>query len=253
MQSFAVPATPTQAYFSAVAYAIDGLTLTNAILKDKEHPRTKVHWRNNPYLFREARRVVEHSMELVQKLVVPNGELPVGEDPALINGPFATPNGRFAFGVWWDEIRRHNPKAPIDNRRPSRAKHQRLLSMLRKGANPLADEIKLGGLTGKQAQRQQKQTLSSIDFNRLRRLERERIRIGLSEQQLKQFQELFAKAPPEVQEKFKQLDPPGFLPELADLTNPGPFGMILDPIHTSKYDEDNRTLDMGDGTVSKPQ
>jgi hypothetical protein len=237
-ESFAVPATQTQAYFSALAYAIDSLTLPKGPQGERDHPRTRAAWLNNPYLFREARRATERAFELVQKLVVPTGELPTGEDPALIGGPIATPNGQIAFDMWWNEIRRHNPNIPVDNSNPRHAKHQRLLSKLREGARSLADAIALEGATGRQVQRKKGPSFSVHDFNRLRRLALLRIKPGLSKERHKLFQALLAKAPAELREQWK----------LGDLSNPGPFPEITPPVHGEPWDEDNRPLDIDSDT-----
>jgi len=240
-QSFAAPATPTQAFFAVLAHTIDGLTSPKALFRDPADGRANANWLNNPYTFREACRAVERALDLVQQHVAP-GELPVGEDPALAQGFLATPDGRVAFEMWWEEVRQYNPKAPIDNSRPERARHLRRLAMLREGLKSLADKIELYGLTGKEAQRRQKgSTLSRHDFNRLRRLARMRIESGLSQERHKLFQELLAKAPAAHKEKWN----------LGDLSNPGPFGPIDEPIHTSPLDEDNRPLDV-DSDVPPP-
>jgi hypothetical protein len=105
--------------------------------------------------------------------------------------------------------------------------------MLRTGLGSLPDNVELWGLTGKQARRRRRQlTLSVAELKQFRRLARIRIETGLSEQQHKRFRELFDRAPAE----FK-----GSAPD--DLSHPGPFGKIIEPLHNDpvedKLDEDN--------------
>jgi hypothetical protein len=132
--------------------------------------------------------------------------------------------------------------------------------MLRTGLGSLPDKVELWGLTGKQAQRRRRQsTLSVAEFKQFRRLARIRIETGLSEQQHKRFRELFDRAPSDLKQQFKLGDPFKEGSDPHDLSHPGPFGIgkIIEPLHNDpvkdKFDEDNRTLDMGDGTVSEPR
>ena len=128
-QSFATPATPTQAFFAIVAHAIDGLRLLPPLPPSKNDQQREQEWRKlakstwltDPYLYREAKHAVERALELV----APAKDLPVGaEHPALV-----VPSGRHGLETWLDEVQSCDPKAKVDDSRPRRAQRQRRLAM----------------------------------------------------------------------------------------------------------------------------
>jgi hypothetical protein len=200
-ESFALPATPTQAIMTIVGYAIDGMSAAD-----------KKTWLTDPTLHREARA----AMEAAFKLLAPQGEAV----PTLHNG-------RVAFQMWWDEVRRYNPKTPIDVTRPRRAEHQRRLTWLHEALGTLPDRVVLWGKTGKEARRYS-QALSLTEFKEFVDLARTRVEKGLTQEQLKRLQDLFNKAPPELRQKLKAAPEPGQRLNIwDDLSNPGPFGKIL--------------------------
>jgi hypothetical protein len=201
-ESFALPATPTQAIMTIVGYAIDGMAMSVA---------DKKTWLTDPALHREARA----AMEAAFKLLAPQGE--VGT---------TLHNGRVAFEMWWDEVRRYNPKTPIDVTRPRRAEHQRRLTWLREALGTLPDRVVLWGKTGKEARRYA-QALSLTELKEFVDLAKTRIEKGLTQEQLKRLQDLFNKAPPELRQKLKAPQPGQSLNIWGDLSNPGPFGKIL--------------------------
>jgi hypothetical protein len=199
-ESFVLPATPTQAVMTIVGYAIDGMAAAD-----------KKTWLTDPALHREARA----AMEAAFKLLAPQGEIGT-----------TLHNGRVAFEMWWDEVRRYNPKTPIDVTRPRRAEHQRRLSWLREALGTLPDRVVLWGKTGKEARRYA-QALSLTELKEFVDLAKTRIEKGLTQEQLKRLQDLFNKAPPELRQKLKAPQPGQSLSIWNDLSNPGPFGKIL--------------------------
>jgi hypothetical protein len=259
-QSFATPATPTQAFFAVVAHAIDGLRLSKHLPPPddpqntrtqrayEERERARGTWLRDAYLSREAHRAVERALELV----APTKDLPVSEHPDFAEGDFATPDGRSQFEAWWHEVRCCDPEAKIDDTRPRKAHHQRRLAMLRVGVKSLVDKVKLGDKTGKDAQKTRRgwQAFTVAEYKLFRRLAIIRIKTGLTEEQHKRFVELFKKAPSQEQQKY----------QLGDLDNPGPFGLKaipdtkVDPRsplpvpkeqldHTARNDEDRESDD----------
>ena len=199
-QSFAFPPTSTQAIMIIIGHAIDGMSAD------------KKTWLTDPALHREARA----AMEAAFKLLAPQGE--VGT---------TLHNGRVAFEMGWDEVRRYNPKTPIDVTRPRRAEHQRRLSWLREALGTLPDRVVLWGKTGKEARRYA-QALSLTELKEFVALAETRIEKGLTQEQLKRLQDLFDKAPPELRQKLKVPPEPGQRLNIwDDLSNPGPFGKII--------------------------
>jgi hypothetical protein len=198
-ESFALSDTPTQAVMTIVGYTIDEISKLG---------RDKKNWLTDPTLHREARAAMEAAFDLL----APPGE-PVPRTELGI------PNGRTAFQVWWDEVRRHNPKNPIDATKPRRAEHQRRLTWLREALGLLPDRVVLWGQTGKEARRHFQALPSSRELKEFGDLARTRIRKGLTREQHKRFLDLFDKVPAEWKQEF---DP-------AKLTNPGPFKELTIP------------------------
>jgi hypothetical protein len=212
-ESFALSDTPAQAVLSIVGHAIDEISKMGG---DKT-------WLTDPTLFQEARRAAEAAFDLL----APQGEAVT----AASRRKLGIPSGRATFLVWWDEVRRYNPKTPIDATKPRRAEHQRRLTWLREALGSLPDRVVLWGQTGREARRHS-QTMSPI--KKIADLLVERDDKGLTPQRLKHLQDLFNQAPAEVKQMF---DP-------KDLSLPGPFhDMGLD-------DEEEPTLDKGEEPTS---
>jgi hypothetical protein len=191
-ESFALSATPTQAVMTIVGHAVDEISKTGG---DKT-------WLTDPTLFQEARRAANAAFDLLQ---------PPGESvTAAYRMERGIPPGHATFLVWWDEVRRYNPKTPIDATKPRRAEHQRRLTWLREALGSLPDRVVLWGQTGREARRHFR-TMSPV--KEIADLLIERDKKGLTPQRLKRLQDLFNQAPTEV----KQL----FVPR--DLSLPGPF------------------------------
>jgi len=180
-ESFALPATPTHAVMALVGYAIDEISKSG---------RGKKTWLTDPTLFQEARRAAEAAFDLL----APPGEAVT----AASRRDLDIPPGQAAFLVWWDEVRRYDPKTPIDATKPQRAAHQRRL------------RIKLWEQTGREAGRHFK---TMAPLKEITDLLVERDKKGLSSQKLKNLQDLFSRAPEEVKQ---MLNP-------KDLSLPGPF------------------------------
>jgi len=209
-QSFALPATPAQAIMAMVAYAIDGMAQQgNPVFRDPN----KATWLNDPHLHGEARIAAMTAFKLLQPKgyppAQPEGHLQAEEDP---NAP-ARPSGRWALEMWWDEMRRYDPKVPIDASRPRRAQHQRRLAMLREGLGKLPDKVVLWGKTGRAARRQlqqhRRELLPRDEQHEFAVLARERVQHGLLPRDHQRFCELAARTPQRL--------------ALGDLSNPGPF------------------------------
>jgi hypothetical protein len=206
-ESFAFPATPTQAIMTIVGYAIDSMAISAA---------DKKTWLTDPVLHREARA----AMEAAFNLLAPQSETVSAPEAGLHNG-------RVALEMWWDEVRRYNPKTPIDVTRPRRAEHQRRLTWLREALGSLPDRVVLWGKTGREVRRYS-QALSLTEFKEFVDLARTRIEKKLTQEQLKRLQDLFNKAPPELRQKLKAPPEPGHRLNIwDDLSNPGPFGKII--------------------------
>jgi len=191
-ESFALPATPTHAVMALVGYAIDEISKSG---------RGK-NWLTDPTLFQEARRAAEAAFDLL----APPGEAVT----AASRRDLDIPPGQAAFLVWWDEVRRYDPKTPIDATKPQRAAHQRRLRWLREALGSLPDRIKLWEQTGREAGRHFK---TMAPLKEITDLLVERDKKGLSSQKLKNLQDLFSRAPEEVKQ---MLNP-------KDLSLPGPF------------------------------
>ena len=189
-ESFALSDTPTQAVMTIVGYTIDEISKLGG---------DKKTWLTDPALHREARAAMEAAFDL---LAPPGEPVPRAE--------LGIPNARTAFQVWWDEVRRHNPKNPIDATKPRRAEHQRRLTWLREALGLLPDRVVLWGQTGKEARRHF-QKMSPV--KEIANLLVERDKKGLTPERLKHLQDLFNQAPAEVKQMF---DP-------KDLSLPGPF------------------------------
>src|SRR5262249_18011145 len=137
-ESFALPATPTQAVMTMVSYSVDEISKSGG-------GGGKKTWLTDPTLHKEARAAVDAAFEL---LTPPGEPIPIDTRREL-----GIPNGRAAFQVWWDEVRRHNPKTPVEMTKPRRAEHQRRLDWLREALGSLPDRVELWGRTGKEARR----------------------------------------------------------------------------------------------------
>jgi hypothetical protein len=201
-ESFALSDTPTQAVMTVVAHAVDEISRTGG---------DKKTWLTDPTLFQEARRVMEAAFELL----APQGEA-VTAASRIGRG---IPNGRIAFQVWWDEVRRYDPKNPIDVTKPRRAEHQRRLTWLREALGSLPDRVKLWGQTGKEARRHFQALPSSRELKEFGDLAKTRITKGLTRERHKRFLELFDRVPAEWKQDF---DP-------AKLSDPGPFKELTIP------------------------
>jgi hypothetical protein len=199
LESFALPATPTQAIMTIVGYTIDDISRLGGA--------NKKTWLTDPALYKEGRAAMEAAFDLLA---------PQGEAVTASRIELGIPPGRVAFQVWWDEVRRYNPKNPIDVTRPRRAEHQRRLTWLREALGSLPDRVVLWGQTGKEARRYF-QALSLSELREFADLARTRIENKLTREQHKRLQELFNKAPAELKQKL----------DLGDLSNPGPLGKII--------------------------
>ena len=191
-ESFALSATSTQAVMTIVGHAIDEISKMGG---DKT-------WLTDPTLFQEARRAAEAAFDLL----APQGEAVT----AASRRELGIPPGRATFLVWWDEVRRYNPKTPIDATKPQRAEHQRRLTWLREALGSLPDRVVLWGQTGREARRHFR-TMSPV--KEIADLLIERDKKGLTPQRLKRLQDLYDQAHADV----KQLFAP------RDLSLPGPF------------------------------
>src|SRR5262249_6612073 len=120
-ESFALSPTPTQAVMTIVGHAVDEISKTGG---DKT-------WLTDPTLFQEARRAAIAPSDLSR----PPGEAAT----AASRMERGIPPGHATFLVWWDEVRRYNPKTPIDATKPRRAEHQRRLTWLREALGSLPD------------------------------------------------------------------------------------------------------------------
>jgi hypothetical protein len=201
-ESFALSDTPTQAVMTIVGHAIDEIS------KSRGGKKT---WLTDPTLHKEARRAAEAAFELL----APQGEAFTTASRIELG----IPNGRIAFEVWWDEVRRYNPKNPIDVTKPRRAEHQRRLTWLREALGLLPDRVVLWGQTGKEARRHFQALPSSRELKEFGDLARIRIRKGLTREQHKRFLDLFDKAPAEWKQDFAP----------AKLSDPGPFKELTIP------------------------
>jgi len=209
-ESFVLPATPTQAVMTIVGYTIDQISKMGGDEKT---------WLTDLTLHKEARAAMEAAFDLL----APQGEAVA----AAARRELGIPNGRVAFQVWWDEVRRYNPKNPIDVTKPRRAEHQRRLAWLRESLGSLPDRVVLWGRTGREARRYS-QALSLSELREFADLARTRIEKKLTQEQHKRLQELFNKAPPELRQKLKAPPEPGQRLNIwDDLSNPGPFGKII--------------------------
>jgi hypothetical protein len=194
-ESFALSETPAQALMTMIAYSVDGL----------HGPGT---WMDDPYLHQQAHDAVQAAFKLVQ----PEGYPPVTQ-PDLLEG---RPNGRIALEMLWDEVRRYDPKRPIDATRPRAAQHQRRLAKLRTGLGPLPDRIVLWGVTGKEARRRQA-ALAVDELREFAQLANRRVTDGLSPDEHARFVALYSRHP---RRKMFQL---GTRSDPNNLSNPGPF------------------------------
>jgi hypothetical protein len=167
---------------------------------------------SDPTIHKEARAAMEAAFDLLTP-----------QDEAVDRTELGIPDGRIQFQGAWDEVRRYNPKSPIDGTKPRRAAHQRRLTWLREALGTLPDRVVLAGLTGKEARRQSQMMASLRPITDLLAL---RDRKGLTPQQLQRLQELFNQAPAEV----KQMLAP------KDLLLPGPFEQM--PKETITRNED---------------
>jgi hypothetical protein len=192
-ESFALSDTPTQAVMRIVGHAIDEISKMGG---------DKKTWLTDPTLFQEACRAAEAAFDLL----APQGEAVT----AAARRELGIPSGRATFLVWWDEVRRHNPKTPIDATKPRRAEQQRRLNWLREALGPLPDRVVLWEQTGREARRHFRK-MSPV--KEIADLLVERDKKGLAPQRLKHLQDLFSRVPAGVKEMF---DP-------KDLSLPGPF------------------------------
>ena len=190
--------TPTQAIMTIVGYTFDDISKLGA---------NKRTWLTDPTLYKEARAAMDAAFDLLA---------PQGEAVTASRIELGIHYGRVAFQVWWDEVRRYNPKNPIDVTRPRRAEHQRRLTWLREALGSLPDRVVLWGQTGKEARRYF-QALSLSELREFADLARTRIENKLTREQHKRLQDLFNKAPAELKQKL----------DLGNLSNPGPFGKIV--------------------------
>jgi hypothetical protein len=198
-ESFALPATSTQAVMMIVGDTIDAMGRASG-----------QSWLTDPTLHKEARAAMEAAFDLL----APSGE-------AVARDKLNIPDGRLQFQNTWDEIRRYNPKTPIDGTKPRRAAHQRRLTWLREALGTLPDRVVLWGRTGREARRYSQEMAPTKEIANLLV---ERDEKGLDPQRLKRLQELFDQAPAEVKQR---LDP-------KDLSLPGPFKAM----HLPTEDED---------------
>jgi hypothetical protein len=187
-QSFALPATPTQAIMAMVAYAIDGLA------------PGKTTWLTDPYLHQEARMAAWRALQLLQ----PKNYPPPPEATSI------QPSGRVALECWWNDVRHFDPSSPINSSQPQRAQqHQRRLAKLRNELGTLPETVELWGMTGREARRRHQEILPLAEQQAFTKLARKRVRYGLSPEEHQRFRELERRTPQPLQ--------------LGDLSNPGPF------------------------------